>query len=566
MLSKNNPKTLIALAAALFTSASFAQSTTFTQSGLYGTVNAQGTSTLVQLDPATGAVLSTIGNVGYIVNGLTYDPVSGNLYATTSANSSNFANGLIIIDRSTGAATPVGSGSGIGLVNVVTASGDGRLFGWTEESDDLVVWNAAAGTATVVGDSAVSTFSQSLAFDKQTGRLFLLNGDGRIYTVNTATGAVTHVVTLATQGAHHGDFSIDGRVYAIDANGSGAKNIRIIDPDTGAEIGTLATVNDLHTLAFILEQAAAGPSAADTMAALQANGVSLRRIFSLMASSVNPGLSYDCTTFDVRGICVGVLGRHTSTSGSGGEATSGGLIASYKVNPNLRVGGFVEQRTGSVSVPGLRLHSGSPTLGFFGNWAQTANGEGFSVRAAYRYSKADVTLTRAVMGTSELGTGTAELTTHGLQFTVNHATRINPAWSVSPYAGLRQIRVKRAGYTESNNIAAPLSYGALTETATQLLLGAEATGQLTPSLALVASAGVEHDLKNRTSDYSATGVAGLTPFAFSDDMQRTRPVASVGARYNLNRNMQLAARVVYRKEAFSSTSTSTGIVTFSAGF
>ena len=559
-------KPLIAIAAGLLASAAFSQTY------LYGTVGASGggTSTLVRLDPKTGAVISTIGDIGYTVNGLTYDPASGKLYATTSTGDANFANGLITIDRKTGAGKRVGTGSGLSLVNVVTASSDGRLYGWTEAGDDLVVWNPATGTATVVGDAAASTAQQTLAFDKRTNTLFLINADKRIYTVNTKTGALTQVASY-TGTAHHGDFAANGRVYAIDSTGTGPKAIRIIDPATGAEIDTLSTVDDLHTLAFVILAAQAEPgvpriSAADTLAAMQRNGVNLRRILSLMASTVDPGLSYDCTTFDARGVCVGVTGRHTSTSSAGGEATSGVLIGAYKPAANIRIGGFIEQRTGSVSVPGIRLDDGSPAFGVFGTWSQNAGGEGYSVRAAYRYSQADVTITRPVVGTSELGTGTADLTTQGVQVTVNRGMRLDPAWAVCPYVGLGHVRVEREGYTEAGTITAPLTYADLTETSTQVLLGANVAGQVAPRLTLLAGLGVEHDVKHRTSDYAATGVGGLAPFTFNDDLQRTRPVASVGVKYDLQRNMQLSAQVVYRKEAFGSTSTTTGLVAFTAGF
>lgn len=566
MQASKNSKKLIALAAAIFASAAFSQ----TQTYLYGTIGSgAGTSTLVRLNATTGAVISTIGDIGYRVNGLSYDPVSGKLFATTSTKDTNFANGLISIDMKTGAGKRVGSGSGLDLVNVVTADGSGRLFGWTEDSDDLVAWNPKTGTATVVGDAGISTSEQTLAFDKKTGKLFLVN-NGQIYGVDTRTGAVTPIATVSGT-AHHGDFAANGRIYAIDSSGSGPKKIRIIDPATGNEIGTLDTIDDLHTLAFVIAMAtptSTAPviSAADTIAAMQANGVNLRRIFSLAASTVNPGLSYDCTTFDARGVCVGAAGRHTNTSSAGGEATSAVLIGAYRVNPNVRVGGFVEQRSGSVSVPGIRLDNNSPAFGIFANWAQDAGGEGYSVRAAYRYSKDRITITRPVVGTSEAGTGTSDLATQGLQLTVNRGMRLNTAWLVSPYAGLRHVRVEREGYTERNSITAPLTYSDLTETATQLLVGANVAGQVASRLTLLAGLGLEHDVKNRTSDYTATGVAGLVPFEFNDDLKRTRPVASLGLRYQLERNMQLGAQIVYRKEAFGSTSTTTGLVTFTAGF
>ncbi|MCW8984244.1 MAG: hypothetical protein OQK55_02795, partial [Thermoanaerobaculales bacterium] len=52
-----------------------------------------GTSTLVEIDPATGALLATIGDVGYLVNGLSWDASSGVLYASTSANDAILGSG-----------------------------------------------------------------------------------------------------------------------------------------------------------------------------------------------------------------------------------------------------------------------------------------------------------------------------------------------------------------------------------------------------------------------------------------------------------------------------------------
>lgn len=106
---------------------------------LYGTIGAGGgASTLVELDPTTGAQIRTIGSVGYAVNGMTYDRTTSTMYATTANNDASFPNGLITVNLSTGAGTPVGSGAGQ-YVNVPTANSSGQLYGWTESGDDPVL-------------------------------------------------------------------------------------------------------------------------------------------------------------------------------------------------------------------------------------------------------------------------------------------------------------------------------------------------------------------------------------------------------------------------------------------
>jgi DNA-binding beta-propeller fold protein YncE len=223
---------------------------------LLGTIGAGGgASTLVEINPTTGAQVRSIGSVGYAVNGMTYDTTTNTLYATTSQGDPVFANGLITINMTTGAGTPVGAGAGQ-LVNVPSANSSGQLYGWTEASDDPVLWNKAAGTITVLAPSGLSTSQESLAFDNN-NVLYLLNSDQNLYTINTTTGAGTSlgaVTGLVSGLAHHGDFNPDNnRLYAISeiGNGNNPRNLYVIDITTRNVVATLPTANDLHTLAFV---------------------------------------------------------------------------------------------------------------------------------------------------------------------------------------------------------------------------------------------------------------------------------------------------------------------------
>ena len=227
-----------------------------------GTDASPATSTLVELDPATGNLLATIGDVGYAVNGMAYDATTGRLYATTTSWDPVFPGGLIIIDPVTAAATPVGSGSGQD-VNVPAVNAAGQLFGWTESSDDPVLWNKAAGTITVVGDSGIATRLEGLDFDN-TGTLYLVqdydwNSDGQsVYTINTTTGAATAVgalTTLPNGYAHHGKFHpVTNLYYGIDAAGGRLgppRNLLVINVATLTLVNTIPTVDNLHTLVFL---------------------------------------------------------------------------------------------------------------------------------------------------------------------------------------------------------------------------------------------------------------------------------------------------------------------------
>jgi hypothetical protein len=227
---------------------------------LYGTIGAGGGgSTFVQIDPNSGAVIATIGPVGYAVNGMTWDPSTHTLYATTSNNDGAFPDGLITIDPATGAGTPVGAGAGQ-LVNVPAASRSGELYGWTEDTDQPVLWDKAAGTVTVLGGGGNSA-EQTLAFNFNT--LYLLNCDGcigtgnRLFTVNLSSGVLTDlgpVSGIVSGVAHHGSFNPDNHLlYAISetSNGNNPRDFYVIDPVSLAVVRTIPAPDDVHTLAFV---------------------------------------------------------------------------------------------------------------------------------------------------------------------------------------------------------------------------------------------------------------------------------------------------------------------------
>lgn len=217
---------------------------------LYGTTGVgSAISTLVKIDPVTGAV-TTIGSVGFSVNGLTWDASTNTLYGSARNDV-----GLLKIDTATGAGSLVAGSfdspaSGCSSRNVLlAASSGGSLFGWCDpSSDDLMSIDKVTGKATVVGESGVGTGLHGLAFDNS-DTLYMHNFDGSYYTMNTATGLATFQGSTGLT-AHHGDFNPDDNFY-YGVAGSGV--IDVLDLVGGGGLqGTLSTgLGDLHTLAFV---------------------------------------------------------------------------------------------------------------------------------------------------------------------------------------------------------------------------------------------------------------------------------------------------------------------------
>jgi len=210
------------------------------------------TSDLVLLDPDTGDFLSTIGDIGFIVSGLAYDKTTGKLFATTSANDPDFPAGLIEINLVTGAGTPIGAGTGLPAAATLTVDSAGRLYTWSEPTDDdLAIIDKVTGVATVVADSALITQTFGLDFDDR-GILYLVNFDGEVFTINPITGAATSIGTIGIT-AHHGKFHpVTGDYVGIDVADPtvAARNLIVAEFSTFT-VDTVPTADFLHTIAFV---------------------------------------------------------------------------------------------------------------------------------------------------------------------------------------------------------------------------------------------------------------------------------------------------------------------------
>ena len=224
---------------------------------LFGTTHGDadpGGSILVQLSPQDGSFIGTIGSVGYWINGLEYDAVSNKLYGTTSWHDPVFSYGLLEIDMGTAVATTIGL-AGIDINNL-TVNSLGELYGWSESQemgggDDLISVDHTTGVASTLGDSGLSTGVHGLAFDNN-DVLYLVNSDGGVYSIDTASGAATFTTNIGGR-AHHGDFHPEtGMYWGIDEiyKFTSTMNLLIVDINAPAILDSLHTADNLHAITF----------------------------------------------------------------------------------------------------------------------------------------------------------------------------------------------------------------------------------------------------------------------------------------------------------------------------
>ncbi|WP_114653436.1 autotransporter outer membrane beta-barrel domain-containing protein [Polynucleobacter necessarius] len=312
-----------------------------------------------------------------------------------------------------------------------------------------------------------------------------------------------------------------------------------------------------------------GASTTDTQQSLVNTASALQNTFTLQNTVLANSFSYDCNVFGANNVCVSAGGRNTAVSAANGlNNTSALLIAAYRVIPSVRVGAYADQNL-SVNNAGstVNLGNNTPLIGLFGAWNERLDGKGAEVKISAAYGQKNTTVTRPVVGTSEAGSGSSQLNSQGAQVVAKYGFGVVENVIVSPYVGMRYTQNNMGGYIEgaSATVTAPLAYSSLNTNATTALAGVGAQYRFIPQATLFASAGVETDTNTSNGTYSATGIAGLTPINFNANPVKTRPTATLGATYDVEKNQRIGLTGIYRQEPYQAVSTTTVMATYTIG-
>jgi hypothetical protein len=310
-----------------------------------------------------------------------------------------------------------------------------------------------------------------------------------------------------------------------------------------------------------------GASAADTQSSMQYQARQLRSAFNTQTVAANFALNYDCNVFDVKGMCISAGGRYTTIDNPGINNLAAVVTLGYKVNPNIRIGGYLDQNINISHPTGINISNNTPLMGLYAVWNKEQSGLGYQVRLANTYQDKDVTQTRTVFDTSEAGSGKSSLKSQSYLAELSYAFQYEDKTLVRPYAGLRYTHLKQDGYTEGS-VDNPLTLAALRDKSATALLGVKVQRSLTDKATLTAQLGIEQDVHHKVGNYSATNsdIGNLDSVAFNSNIKRTRPVASIGAFYDVTKTQRASATINYQQLPFQSTGSTTAYFNYMIGF
>ena len=313
-----------------------------------------------------------------------------------------------------------------------------------------------------------------------------------------------------------------------------------------------------------------GPAIADTMNSLTDQSNKLRQVFNNQTNIANNSLNYDCSLFSNNNMCVAIGGRYSKYDFDGQHNTADVLVLGYKVNPNFRVGAHMDQKLNRSNLTGISLDNKTPMFGLMAVYNENPNGLGLQVKVANSYQDQDITATRTVFSTSEAGSGKTNLKTQNYLAELSYNFKTDDNLISSPYVGVRNSKIKQAGYTESTTTAVtdPLTYNALKDESNTLLIGIREKYKVDNNVSVFGSIGVEKDFNHSVDNYSASDVnnSGITAINFNNDVKKTRGSGTLGANYNFTPTSMISASFNYTQLPYQTTDAKNVYINYSVGF
>ena len=546
---------------------------------------------------------------GTNINGGTLSLGNDNVLA--DAGMVNVSGGTLAIDSfsDTVAAVTLSSGSITGTTGVLTGASYDVTNATGSTTISAILGGSSVLTKTGAGTLVMSGVNQFTGGTNINGGTLALIGDGSIaFSISVANSGILNVVGKTSNVSLGGSFtqavngslamnisptlnqqiniagaaSLNGSLLLSASPGSYASGRYTLLTANGGVTGTFSslasTLNNYTNHAYVLNydlynvylDIASGPSSANTQTSLTNNLAALQGVYNLQTSIINNSLSYDCTLFDVHSLCISTGGRFSNTNTPTGDSAGALVIVSYRVNNNVRVGAYLDQGISSSTPSGINLKQHNPLFGAFAVWQSREDGLGTKIKVAAGYNNSEMTVTRAVVGSSEAGSGSTSLISQGVSVVGSYGVEMQGSWIASPYGGIRFTDVKADQYTEatSSSVIAPITYNSLSQNTASLMAGIRWSGKLIDRLFLNGSVGVEHDVSNKNSSYTATSplISGLNSEVFNTDINKTRPVASAGTSFAIDKRQQLNFSLMYREEAFTKSSNTSAYGTYTIGF
>ena len=301
----------------------------------------------------------------------------------------------------------------------------------------------------------------------------------------------------------------------------------------------------------------------NTQTALSKTASSVSNSFKGMSAGGNFAnmTTYDCNYFGGEDGCISIGVRETKANGTDTKAV---LVAGKKVSNTFRYGGFVDQTIAHHGYKDIDIDPKIPLIGMMGVWNKSDDNKGLQVKLANSYQKNEATITRSAVSSSELAKGTTDIET---QSYVVEASYLNEK-EIRPFAALRYMKTKQAGYREKN-VNAPMIYSKAVEESTDILSGIKANYKINDSFTVNYALGLEHSLNDNSAQLvgDIAGISDFKPVSVGGEKEKTRKFASMGFTKLIDSKVRLEGKIMHQELRYKNSKDATTIyVTYSLPF
>ena len=490
-----------------------------------------------------GGTISTLINSGTITATATGDDYAYGIFNSAASTINSFTNtGTIVTSTSGIYATDVAN---LGLISTFNNLQSGLSY----EGVLPVSYNIIVGSVNNFGQLDVKIASGSTTFG-------LYAGDADIG-VSLTEGTYSSIIT----GLDNSFITNESTAIAIvgdgvDSVGSASATLAETAPSSG--IYDLSVTGNYTYF-----------NQANTQAAINHTAYQLGSVAGQINNNMNFAhmTTYDCQVYGEQGGCLSVGGRYLDTSSPSGSSFGAVMVGGYKLNDQLRVGGFVDQSFRSRT-QNIDLDMNTPMIGFNLVWNQDPAHLGVQLKLANTFQNLDADINRASIGASQAASGNTDIQAQSYLAELSYRYQLNKEILLQPLLALRYSRVKMDGYVEED-VSAPIRFASNRDRNGTLILGLKTFHQLTQKLNVNANIGYEKDISNHRDNLQGS-ISGMTSsFAGVDpalNIDKTRFFASLGAKYAIDNTQQLEATAYVQQNRYNHGEARVLYLNYSVGF
>ena len=490
-----------------------------------------------------GGTIVTLINSGTITATATGDDYAYGIYNSAASTIKSFTNtGTIVTSTSGIFAADVAN---LGLISTFNNLQSGLSY----EGVLPVSYNIIVGSVNNFGQLDVNNASGSMTFG-------LYAGDADIG-VSLTEGTYSSIITGVANNL------ITNESTAIAIVGDGVDSVGSASA-TLAETAPSSGIYDLSVTGNYTYF-----NQANTQAAINHTAYQLGSVAGQINNNMNFAhmTTYDCQVYGEQGGCLSVGGRYLDTSSPSGSSFGAVMVGGYKLNDQLRVGGFVDQSFRSRT-QNIDLDMNTPMIGFNLVWNQDPAHLGVQLKLANTFQNLDADINRASIGASQAASGNTDIQAQSYLAELSYRYQLNKEILLQPLLALRYSRVKMDGYVE-DDISAPIRFASNRDRNGTLILGLKTFHQLTQKLNVNANIGYEKDISNHRDNLQGS-ISGMTSsFAGVDpalNIDKTRFFASLGAQYAIDNTQQLEATAYVQQNRYNHGEARVLYLNYSVGF